>query len=127
MIICHQLMPTLRNAEDSFVQTSRLRSQRASAADPATRWRHLVDQLDPRIAQQSDWGALAAALQRGHEQGHDMQAVTRTLVDRRPLSSLPAQDLRYRLATVIKPDTSPTTIRRTATSTQAHVHPGSGS
>jgi conjugative relaxase-like TrwC/TraI family protein len=63
---------------------------------PEQRWAVLAGQLDERLLRQGDWPALAQLMQQVHEQGHDVAAVTRSIVTTAPLNDLPAQDLRYR-------------------------------
>ena len=71
----------------------------ATAAQlPRERWARFADHLDARLTEQGDWPALAQLLQDAHDQGHDVPAVTRALLDEAALGPLPAQDLRYRLA-----------------------------
>ena len=69
----------------------------AAQIRPEQRWAALAGQLDQRLLRQGDWPALAQLMQRVHDQGHDVAALTRA-VTRTPLNDLPAQDLRYRLA-----------------------------
>ena len=64
---------------------------------PEQRWAILAGQLDERLLRQGDWLALVQLMQQVHDQGHDVAAVTRSLVTTAPLDDLPAQDLRYRL------------------------------
>jgi DNA primase len=64
---------------------------------PEQRWASLAGQVDQRLLRQGDWPALAQLMQKIHDQGHDVVALTRA-VTRTPLNDLPAQDLRYRLA-----------------------------
>jgi DNA primase catalytic core len=70
----------------------------AAAIGPEQRWAALADQLDQRLLRQGDWPALAQLMQRIDDQGHDVAALTRAAT-RTPLNDLPAQELRYRLAT----------------------------
>jgi hypothetical protein len=65
--------------------------------EPQQRWAVLAGQLDQRLLRQGDWPALAQLMQTVHNQGHDVAAITRSLVTTTPLNDLPAQDLRYRL------------------------------
>jgi hypothetical protein len=69
----------------------------ATPIRPEQRWAALAGQLDQRLLRQADWPALAQLLHSVDDQGHDVAALTRA-VTRTPLSDLPAQDLRYRLA-----------------------------
>jgi DNA primase len=69
----------------------------AAQIPPEQRWAVLAGQLDQRLLRQGDWPALAQLMQRIHDQGHDVAAVTRGVVTTAPLNDLPAQDLRYRL------------------------------
>jgi DNA primase catalytic core len=64
---------------------------------PEQRWASLAGRLDQRLLRQGDWPALAQLMQKIHDQGHDIAALTRAAT-RTPLNDLPAQDLRYRLA-----------------------------
>jgi DNA primase len=68
----------------------------AAQSQPGQRWASLAEELDERLLRQGDWPALAQLMQKIHDQGHDVVAITRVLT-RTPLSDLPAQDLRYRL------------------------------
>ncbi|KQU67367.1 MobF family relaxase [Phycicoccus sp. Root101] len=80
---------------------------RMSAAIPATpvdRWPALALEIDPRLSSQADWPALAAMMQLAHQDGHDVAATVRRLVENEPLSDLPAQDLRYRLVAALPLD-----------------------
>jgi DNA primase catalytic core len=76
-----------------------VKKQLAEAAPigPEQRWAGLAGQLDQRLLRQGDWPALAQLMQKIHDQGRDVVALTRA-VTRTPLNDLPAQDLRYRLA-----------------------------
>jgi hypothetical protein len=69
----------------------------AAPIGPEQRWAALAERLDQRLLRQADWPALAQLMQKVHDQGHDVAALTRA-VTRTPLNDLPAQDLRYRLA-----------------------------
>jgi hypothetical protein len=64
---------------------------------PEQRWASRAGPVDQRLLRQGDWPALAQLMQKIHDQGHDVDALTRA-VTRTPLNDLPAQDLRYRLA-----------------------------
>ncbi|HLM22081.1 MAG TPA: toprim domain-containing protein, partial [Propionibacteriaceae bacterium] len=68
----------------------------AAQIRPEQRWAALAGQLDQRLLRQGDWPALAQLMQKIHDQGHDVAAITRAMT-RTPLNDLPAQDLRYRL------------------------------
>jgi DNA primase len=68
----------------------------AAEIQPGQRWASLAKELDQRLLRQGDWPALAQLMQKVHDQGHDVVAITR-VVARTPLNDLPAQDLRYRL------------------------------
>ena len=77
----------------------------AAAARPAQeRWLPLAAELDPRLAGQGDWPALAALMHDAHSEGHDIAAAARTVVAAKPLGALPAQDLRYRLVALLHLD-----------------------
>lgn len=89
-----------RKAAQSELNASgdvRARLSAAAEKTPAERWTPLAQALDPRLVDQGDWPATAAMLQQAHEQGHDVAAATRALVDEAPLGESPARDLRYRL------------------------------
>ena len=73
----------------------------AAQADPTRHWVALADQLDPRLTTESDWPALAAMLQAVHDHGYDVHAFSKGLVADSPLTRIPAQDLRYRLAAAL--------------------------
>ncbi len=75
----------------------RVRMCAAAALPPDQRWKHVADALDPRLAQQRDWTALAELMQEAHDHGHDVAGAGRDLVAEAPLGQLPSQDLRYRL------------------------------
>lgn len=49
----------------------------------------LAGRLDQRLLRQGDWPALAQLMQTVHDQGHDVAAITRSLVTATPLSDLP--------------------------------------
>jgi DNA primase catalytic core len=93
----------------------------AAQIGPEQRWAALAGQLDQRLLRQGDWPALAQLLQKVHDQGHDVAAVTWGIVTTAPLNDLPAQDLRYRLAHLdlgddlqcppVHPSTAKTTTR----------------
>jgi hypothetical protein len=88
-----------RAAANPLHSVSEVKKRLAEAAPigPEQRWAALAGQLDQRLLRQGDWPALAQLLQRADDQGHDVAALARA-VTRTPLSDLPAQDLRYRLA-----------------------------
>ncbi|WP_197674719.1 AAA family ATPase [Pedococcus dokdonensis] len=80
---------------------------RLTAAIPAIavdRWAALASEIDPRLASEADWPALAAMMQLAHQDGHNVAATVRRLVENEPLSNLPAQDLRYRLVAALPLD-----------------------
>ncbi|WP_457255964.1 MobF family relaxase [Pedococcus sp. P5_B7] len=80
---------------------------RLTAAIPAIavdRWAALASEIDPRLASEADWPALAAMMQLAHQDGHNVAATVRRLVENEPLSDLPAQDLRYRLVAALPLD-----------------------
>lgn len=66
---------------------------------PEDRWRCIVDRIDPRLAQDNSWLALAATLKRAAEQGMDVEAeLPRLVTEGGPLPDRrPAQELQYRL------------------------------
>jgi DNA primase catalytic core len=78
----------------------------AATQPPPDRWAPLAIELDPRLTQQTDWPALAALIEQAHRDGHDIPATARRLIADRPLSHLPAQDLRYRLVASLNITTS---------------------
>jgi hypothetical protein len=103
--------------------------RRISAAgqiEPEQRWAVLAGRVDPRLLRQGDWPALAQLLQTVHDQGHDVAAITRSLVTATPLNDLPAQDLRYRLMAHLGPGGSlpehPINTSTTKTTTPAESH-----
>ena len=49
----------------------------AAQIPPEQRWAVLADQLDQRLLRQGDWPALAQLMQKVHDQGHDVAAITR--------------------------------------------------
>jgi DNA primase catalytic core len=71
---------------------------------PVERWAALASEIDPRLASEADWPALAAMMQLAHRDGHDVAATVRRLVENEPLADLPAQDLRYRLVAALPLD-----------------------
>ena len=75
-----------------------VRARIEAQCDPSQRWRALADRIDPRLTTESDWPALAEILQNAADAGHDVPNLTRRLVGDSPLGPMPAQDLRYRLA-----------------------------
>ena len=93
-----------RVAQDEVHNSNEVRGrlEAAAAKAPADRWAPLALQLDPRLVEQGDWPATAAMLQQAHEQGHDVGAATRALVDEAPLGDRPARDLRYRIVSRLK-------------------------
>lgn len=86
-----------------------VRSRLEAQHDPSQRWRALADQIDPRLTTESDWPALAQMFQIAHQAGHDVTALARRLVAESPLREMPAQDLRYRLITVLPEPAVPST------------------
>lgn len=93
-----------RVAQDEVHNSNDVRGrlEAAAAKAPADRWAPLALQLDSRLVEQGDWPATAAMLQQAHEQGHDVGAATRALVDEAPLGDRPARDLRYRIVSRLK-------------------------
>jgi hypothetical protein len=89
---------------------------------PEQRWAVLAGQLDERLLRQGDWPALAQLMQQVHEQGHDVAAVTRSIVTTAPLNDLPAQDLRYRFVAQlhlgVDPHPNPVDTARAKTTTR---------
>ena len=102
------------SARQAADQTARLATTTNHRPDPQLRarmpeqrWAALAGQLDPRLPLQGDWAALAGMLDTAHQAGFDVEAVTRTLVGARPLNDQPAQDLRYRLVTLLPANEPP--------------------
>jgi DNA primase len=87
----------------SDLQHAKARLTAAANADPAIRWCDLANRTDTRLTRQSDWQALAEMLQAAHRQGLDVPATVANLTHGEPLNPRPAQDLRYRLASLIDP------------------------
>ena len=120
-----------RVARSQLDRVSEVRDRLNAAADqtPAGRWATLAGELDPRLVTQPDWPATAALLQEAHDQGHDITAAARALVDEAPLGDRPARDLRYRLVSRIDLtiDTSevpggPTSPTRSGAERERHRH-----
>ncbi|MEJ7831469.1 MAG: MobF family relaxase [Nocardioides sp.] len=91
-----------RKAAQQSLQTIHHTRERLAAAEakaPAERWAPLGAQLDARLPDEPDWGAAATIMQDAHDQGHDVAAAARALLDEAPLGDRPAQSLRYRLVT----------------------------
>jgi hypothetical protein len=86
------------------VNKVKIRMADAAQIKPHQRWVALAGRLDQRLVKQGDWPALAQLMQTVHDQGHDVAAITRSLVTTTPLNDLPAQDLRYRLIAHLGPD-----------------------
>ncbi|MCU1438935.1 MAG: primase catalytic core, N-terminal domain, partial [Naasia sp.] len=129
---------TIAQDEMHSITEVRRRLEAAAAKSPAERWAPLARQLDSRLLEQSDWPATAAILQQVHEEGHDINTVTRALVDEAPLSYRPAADLRYRIVSHLQigvdtgetpnPRTSPSTgIAQEQRETPVHRPPQPGS
>ncbi|MEJ7795864.1 MAG: MobF family relaxase [Nocardioides sp.] len=107
----HQVQRDLLDAVEAWEDDPRKPAQRAlggihqvrerlaaaQAQPPAERWAPLGASLDPRLPHEPDWGAAAMMIQDAHDQGHDVTAAARQLVEEQPLGDRPAQDLRYRL------------------------------
>jgi hypothetical protein len=91
------------------LQHTKARLIAAANADPANRWCDLANRTDPRLTRQSDWPALAAMMQAAHRQGLDVPATVASLTHDEPLNQRPAQDLRYRLVSLIDPRALDTT------------------
>jgi hypothetical protein len=91
------------------LQHTKTRLTAAANADPATRWCDLANRTDPRLTRQPDWPALAAMMQAAHRQGIDVPTTVANLTHDEPLNQRPAQDLRYRLASLIDPRALDTT------------------
>ena len=87
-----------------------VRARLEAQAGPSQRWRALADQIDPRLATESDWPALAEVLQRAHDAGHGLPELTQRLVTHSPLGQMPAQDLRYRLVAELPEPSDPHTV-----------------
>ncbi len=75
---------------------------------PEQRWAGLGSALDQRLPHELDWTRLALILDQADAAGHDVAAVTRRLLDQRPLHDQPAQDLRYRLVAALDLPIEPT-------------------
>ena len=73
----------------------------AHCPDPADRWATLAEDIHHGLSSDSDWPALARTLQSLADNHVDVAHVTRAATQRRPLSAHPAQDLRYRLITLL--------------------------
>ncbi|UFN45180.1 MobF family relaxase [Nocardioides okcheonensis] len=71
-----------------------------SHTSPAERWAPVALTVDSRLVSQPDWPATADALQLLHDQGRDVDTAIRTAIGQIPLGSMPARDLRYRLASI---------------------------
>ena len=108
-------------AQDEMQSTTeaRRRLEASAARPPVERWAPLARHLDSRLPEQSDWPATAAMLQQAHEDGHDMNTVTRALIAETPLHYRPAADLRYRIVSYLQigGDTRETPLPRTSPST----------
>ncbi len=72
---------------------------------PQARWVALTTELDNRLPTEPDWPALAHLLDAAHADGQPVDAIAHRLVEAAPLGELPAQDLRYRLAAELGPET----------------------
>jgi DNA primase catalytic core len=83
------------------LQLTKARLTSAANADPVIRWQDLANRTDPRLTRQSDWPALANMMQAAHRQGLDLDATVADLTKNQPLNHRPAQDLRYRMASII--------------------------
>ena len=90
-------------------ETGRVKDRLTAALQeaPTQRWAALAAEVDPRLISQTDWPALAAMMQLAHNDGHDVPATVRRLVEDEPLADLPAQDLRYRLVATLPIDVAP--------------------
>ncbi len=75
--------------------------RRIEAADHATRWKEVVDHIDPRLTAQPDWPALARAIQQTHEAGYDAEKAVRLLAQPGQRHPRPAAELRTRLVTTL--------------------------
>lgn len=85
------------------VRDVKARLEEREALQPEERWATVANRIDPRLPHEADWPALARLMQQLHEEGHDVPALTRSSVAGEPLATRPAQDLRYRLLTVLPP------------------------
>ena len=92
-----------RAATKPLREVVKIRMAGAVQMEPQQRWAVLAGELDQRLLRQGDWPALAQLMQAVHDQGHDVAAITRSLVTTTPLNDLPAQDLRYRLVAHLGP------------------------
>ncbi|TQM63790.1 MobF family relaxase [Humibacillus xanthopallidus] len=95
-------------ARQQMTATREVRARPEASAEhqPVDRWLKLARELDPRLPDQSDWPALVCMLDQAHQDGHDVAATCRQLIDEKPLQDQPAQELRRRLAAQL-PDHDP--------------------
>ncbi len=99
-------------AESQIAQSGALRTRLDSALheQPEDRWAPLAQRLHPPLLTEQDWPALATLIDQAHKDGHDVEPVLRRSIANEPLGALPAQDLRYRLATALDSPTSESTM-----------------
>ena len=72
--------------------------QAPAPARPADRWHELGHQVDPRLVTGPDWPALAAAMDRAHRAGYDLETHLPRLAAQHPLpDEQPARTLQNRL------------------------------
>ncbi|MBA2696043.1 MAG: toprim domain-containing protein [Actinobacteria bacterium] len=90
-------------ANEQLAHTGDLRDRLTSSAQqaPERRWAPLAKRLHPPLLDEPDWPALATLVDQVHRDGRDVERVLRLSVEDEPLGPLPAQDLRYRLATTL--------------------------
>lgn len=82
----------------SGISDVRQRIENAPHAAVADRWAALGRSLDPRLTTARDWPVTAAALQELHDQGVDVEDVSRAICEAAPLGDAPARTLRQRLS-----------------------------
>ena len=124
-----------RAAEAGLADVSTLRKRLdAHVAPSPDRWARLANELDPRLTTQSDWQALRGLLETSAQQGHDVETLARHALAEGPLSDLPTQDLRQRIAYALPGTDHPQTVappttlsgtehaRRATTTVQSQPH-----
>ena len=88
---------------------------------PENRWAPLAQRLHPPLLSEPDWPALATLIDQTHQNGHDVELVLRGAIADEPLGALPAQDLRYRLATTLAvPEVPPPLVPERRATHQIH-------
>lgn len=101
----------------------------ANADAARRRWRALADQIDPRLATDPTWPALAAAIDRVHRAGTDpTQLLPRLTHQDGPVGPLPddqpARALRHRLIAAHPAAATPAPPRFTIPTTTTSARPG---